>query len=50
MGIAGPGVMWASGGTKTIFLSGGATAEQVIFDTAKRPDGALHAWKILSIG
>lgn len=33
-----------------IFRSGGATAEQVIFDTAKRPDGVLHAWKILSIG
>lgn len=33
-----------------IFGSGGATPEQVIFSTAKRPDGALHAWKILSIG
>lgn len=33
-----------------IFRSGGATPEQVIFETAKRPDGALHAWKVLSIG
>jgi protocatechuate 3,4-dioxygenase beta subunit len=33
-----------------IYASGGATAEQVNFSTAKRPDGALHAWKVLSIG
>lgn len=36
--------------TDTLFLSGGATAAQVLFSTAKRPDGVLHAWKILSIG
>jgi protocatechuate 3,4-dioxygenase beta subunit len=32
-----------------LFKSGGATAAQVLFDTAKRPDGVLHAWKVLSI-
>jgi protocatechuate 3,4-dioxygenase beta subunit len=32
-----------------LFSSGGATAEQVLFETAKRPDGVLHAWKVLSI-
>jgi protocatechuate 3,4-dioxygenase beta subunit len=31
------------------FKSGGATPEQVLFQSAKRPDGALHAWKVLSI-
>jgi len=36
--------------TDGLFLSGGATADQVLFSTAKRPDGALHAWKVLSIG
>lgn len=33
-----------------IFGSGGATPEQVIMETVKRPDGILHAWKVLSIG
>jgi protocatechuate 3,4-dioxygenase beta subunit len=33
-----------------LFRSGGATAEQVLFSSAKRPDGVLHAWKVLSIG
>jgi protocatechuate 3,4-dioxygenase beta subunit len=37
-------------GTDMEFRTGGATPEQVIFETAKRDDGALHAWKILSIG
>jgi protocatechuate 3,4-dioxygenase beta subunit len=32
------------------FSSGGATPEQVVFSTEKRADGALHAWKVLSIG
>jgi protocatechuate 3,4-dioxygenase beta subunit len=32
------------------FRSGGATPEQVLFTTAKLDDGALHAWKVLSIG
>jgi protocatechuate 3,4-dioxygenase beta subunit len=32
------------------FRTGGATPEQVTFVTAKRSDGALHAWKVLSIG
>jgi protocatechuate 3,4-dioxygenase beta subunit len=36
--------------TDMTFTSGGATADQVIMSTVKRPDGALHAWKILSIG
>jgi protocatechuate 3,4-dioxygenase beta subunit len=31
------------------FRSGGATPAQVLFTTAKRPDGVLHAWKVLSI-
>ena len=31
------------------FRSGGARPEQVLFTTAKRPDGVLHAWKALSI-
>jgi protocatechuate 3,4-dioxygenase beta subunit len=33
-----------------IFTSGGATPDEVIMSTAKRADGALHAWKVLSIG
>jgi protocatechuate 3,4-dioxygenase beta subunit len=33
----------------TQFKTGGATPEQVIFSTAKRADGALHAWKTLSV-
>lgn len=33
-----------------IFSSGGATPEQVVMEHAKRPDGVLHAWKVLSIG
>jgi protocatechuate 3,4-dioxygenase beta subunit len=32
-----------------LFTSGGAKPDQVLFDTAKRADGALHAWKVLSI-
>jgi protocatechuate 3,4-dioxygenase beta subunit len=32
-----------------IFSSGGATPAQVVFSTAKRPDGVLHAWKTLAI-
>ncbi len=32
------------------FRSGGASPEEVLLSTAKRPDGALHAWKVLSIG
>jgi protocatechuate 3,4-dioxygenase beta subunit len=33
-----------------IFSSGGATPDQIVMQTAKRSDGALHAWKVLSIG
>lgn len=33
-----------------IFRSGGATVERVVFETAKRPDGSLHAWKVLALG
>jgi protocatechuate 3,4-dioxygenase beta subunit len=33
-----------------IFRSGGASPDQILFKTAKRPDGVLHAWKTLSIG
>jgi hypothetical protein len=33
-----------------LFLSGNAKADQVLLSTAKRPDGVLHAWKVLSIG
>jgi protocatechuate 3,4-dioxygenase beta subunit len=33
-----------------IFSSGNATPEQVILEHVKRPDGILHAWKVLSIG
>ena len=32
-----------------LFRSGGATAAAVVFSTAKRPDGVLHAWKVLTI-
>jgi protocatechuate 3,4-dioxygenase beta subunit len=32
-----------------IFKSGGATPDQVLMSTAKRADGALHAWKVLSV-
>jgi protocatechuate 3,4-dioxygenase beta subunit len=32
-----------------IFRSGGATIERVVFQTAKRPDGSLHAWKVLTL-
>jgi protocatechuate 3,4-dioxygenase beta subunit len=35
--------------TDFIFLSGG-TPEQIVLSTAKRSDGVLHAWKVLSIG
>jgi hypothetical protein len=34
----------------SIFRSGGASPAQVVMSTAKRPDGVLHAWKVLSIG
>ena len=27
----------------------GGNVQQFLFSTAKRPDGALHAWKVLSI-
>lgn len=33
----------------SIFRSGGATAAAVVFSTAKRADGVLHAWKVLSV-
>jgi protocatechuate 3,4-dioxygenase beta subunit len=33
-----------------IFRSGGATAEQVVMEHAKRPDGVLHLWKVLAVG
>jgi protocatechuate 3,4-dioxygenase beta subunit len=33
-----------------LFSSGGAKPEQVTLEHAKRPDGILHAWKVLSIG
>jgi protocatechuate 3,4-dioxygenase beta subunit len=33
----------------SLFRSGGATPAQVVFSTAKRHDGVLHAWKVLSI-
>jgi protocatechuate 3,4-dioxygenase beta subunit len=33
-----------------IFLSGGATEDQVVMEHAKRPDGVLHLWKVLAIG
>jgi protocatechuate 3,4-dioxygenase beta subunit len=32
------------------FRSGGASPDEVIMQSAKRPDGVLHAWKVLSIG
>jgi protocatechuate 3,4-dioxygenase beta subunit len=35
--------------TDSIFRSGGATAARVVFSTAKRADGVLHAWKALSV-
>jgi protocatechuate 3,4-dioxygenase beta subunit len=31
------------------FRSGGASPDEVLMSTAKRPDGALHAWKVLAI-
>jgi protocatechuate 3,4-dioxygenase beta subunit len=36
--------------TDSTFKSGGATPEQVLFTTVKRPDGALHAWKVIAVG
>jgi protocatechuate 3,4-dioxygenase beta subunit len=36
--------------TDMLFSSGGASPDQVLLETAKRPDGVLHAWKVLSIG
>jgi protocatechuate 3,4-dioxygenase beta subunit len=35
--------------TDGLFKSGGAKPDQVLFETAKRADGVLHAWKVLSI-
>ena len=35
--------------TDMIFRSGSATAQSVVMSTAKRPDGVLHAWKVLAI-
>ena len=35
--------------TDMIFRSGNASPAQVVFSTAKRTDGVLHAWKVLSI-
>ena len=32
-----------------IFKSGGAKPDQIIFSSAKRPDGVLHVWKVLSV-
>jgi protocatechuate 3,4-dioxygenase beta subunit len=32
------------------FRSGGASPDEVLMSTAKRPDGVLHAWKVLAIG
>lgn len=32
-----------------LFRSGGASSDAVVFSTAKRPDGVLHAWKVLTI-
>ena len=32
------------------FSSGGASPEEILMSTVKRPDGVLHAWKVLSIG
>ena len=32
------------------FRSGGAMPDQIVMMSAKRPDGVLHAWKVLSIG
>lgn len=32
-----------------IFRSGGAKPEQIIFASAKRPDGVLHVWKVLAV-
>jgi protocatechuate 3,4-dioxygenase beta subunit len=36
--------------TDNTFKTGGATPDQILFSTAKRTDGALHAWKVLAIG
>jgi protocatechuate 3,4-dioxygenase beta subunit len=33
-----------------IFASGGASPADVVMEHAKRPDGVLHLWKVLSIG
>ena len=32
-----------------IFASGGGSPADVIFETVKRPDGVLHAWKLLTV-
>jgi protocatechuate 3,4-dioxygenase beta subunit len=32
-----------------VFRSGGASAEEVVFKTAKLADGSLHAWKVLAV-
>jgi protocatechuate 3,4-dioxygenase beta subunit len=39
----------SNNGSDFIFLFGGTPAE-ITFSTAKRKDGALHAWKVLSVG
>jgi protocatechuate 3,4-dioxygenase beta subunit len=33
-----------------LFSSGNATPDEVLMEHVKRPDGVLHAWKVLSIG
>ncbi|HKP60583.1 MAG TPA: hypothetical protein VJV78_27840 [Polyangiales bacterium] len=33
----------------TQFKTGGATPAQILFQTAKRADGVLHAWKVITI-
>jgi protocatechuate 3,4-dioxygenase beta subunit len=45
---AGRGQRDTTNQTDGLFRSG-ATAAQVVFSTAKRADGVLHAWKVLSI-
>ncbi|HET6337435.1 MAG TPA: hypothetical protein VFG30_29625, partial [Polyangiales bacterium] len=44
------GMRTTTNANDTIFRSGGATPDEVIMSTAKQADGALHAWKVLSIG
>lgn len=35
--------------TDNTYKSGGATPDEVDFESVKRPDGALHAWKLIAI-